>query len=749
MRQPERLPIKVVPALESDYYKPDGGGGPKKVFDEVTPEIRQGLAAQVIDIRNHLASSFSQYPGVPAVAKVKIKADALAKSHRPTALLTERTCPIIGAEGMGNLLLSVTPQGLENLARQVEQNATKQIIANLSTLSSFEAFVADDEYVREELPEELLKPVKVKLFTHHLARWDEALLAAFRNLLREQGVRNVREVRYGPGLKIFKVEPQSLGILEELRHFVGTQSLSDFPIYFPVRTAAIPVRAVAPDDFPPPDPAISYPVVGVIDSGTSPTDPLVSSWVVAREEYVPPALQDNTHGSFVTSLIVNGRKLNHDDNRFPSVSAKVVDVVALGKGGAREDELLTIIEDVLPKYPDVKVWNLSLGTSLLCSDHTFSELAVALDRLQDEHGVTFVLAAGNYASLPLRTWPPDLKTLGETDRICAPADSIRSIVVGSVAHRDHHQSCVKGGEPSPFSRRGPGPLYLPRPELAHIGGNCNNVGNCSQIGVLALDGKGNVAEDIGTSFATPLVSALTSHVKDGIVGGASRSLTRALLVHSAALKTGKVDPNLLPYQGFGTPGDLEDILSCEPWSATLIFELELESNVSYQKAVFPMPPCLYVNEDTVRANILMTLAYEPPLDAAFGSEYCRSNIEVSLGTYNLADNGKRRQKKQVPEDPRLRGSAYEEDLVKNGFKWSPIKVYRRHMVHGVQGELWRLDLELLHRSGYTPRGKQRAALVISVADPDKKAPVYNDMVVAMNRLGWAAQDLQIQSRLRP
>ena len=221
-----------------------------------------------------------------------------------------------------------------------------------------------------------------------------------------------------------------------------------------------------------------------------------------------------------------------------------------------------------------------------------------------------------------------------------------------------------------------------------------------------------------------------------------------LLVHSAALRTGKIDPILLRYQGFGTPPDLDNVLGCDPWQCTLIFDLEIRPAVAYEKAIFPMPRCLYISDDTVRANILMTLVHESDLDAAFGSEYCRSNIEVSLGTYDPGKDGKRHQKKQVPEDPKLVGMAYEQDLVEHGFKWSPVKVYRREMVKGIHGENWRLDLSVHHRAGHASLDAEHAVLIITVSDPEKKAPVYNEMVIQMNKLGWAAADLQIRPRLR-
>ncbi len=41
----------------------------------------------------------------------------------------------------------------------------------------------------------------------------------------------------------------------------------------------------------------------------------------------------------------------------------------------------------------------------------------------------------------------------------------------------------------------------------------------------------------------------------------------------------------------------------------------------------------------------------------------------------------------------------------------------------------------------------RAALVVTIADLARTAAVYNDVVVAMNRLGWATTDVVLRSRV--
>ncbi|HEX2750064.1 MAG TPA: S8 family serine peptidase, partial [Verrucomicrobiales bacterium] len=75
-------------------------------------------------------------------------------------------------------------------------------------------------------------------------------------------------------------------------------------------------------------------------------------------------------------------------------------------GHITEAELLQDLEQVLLKHAnEVKVWNLSLGSDEVCTLDRFSDFAVQLDNLQERFGVTFVIAAGNYADAPLLPYP--------------------------------------------------------------------------------------------------------------------------------------------------------------------------------------------------------------------------------------------------------------------------------------------------------------------------------------------------------
>jgi serine protease AprX len=105
-----------------------------------TRSRRIGPVHVAVGIRDRFKPAFDEFPGVPAVARARIRPDAVAKSHRPVAILSPSTCPIIGSEGLGDLLVRVTPQGLESLAQRIESDRIKLGIANLSTLQSFDAY---------------------------------------------------------------------------------------------------------------------------------------------------------------------------------------------------------------------------------------------------------------------------------------------------------------------------------------------------------------------------------------------------------------------------------------------------------------------------------------------------------------------------------------------------------------------------------------------------------------------------------
>ena len=667
-------------------------------------------------------------------------------------LLDKASCPIIGTGNLGELFISASPSGLNELSHQIRHLATKTGKANISTIQKIAPFTADNALGtrgRSRLLDRIrsgISDFKFRLFRHHKDELDQTIYRAFLDQLELLSLSVPESVHYASGLRIFKISGVQEEMLEPLASFVGTQSLATFPTYSIHRAASRALGSLAADSFPPPSPGYEYPIVGIVDSGIEPTNLHLAPWIVGREEYVAVGDRDHEHGTFVAGLAVHAQRLNQHP-RFSDTSSRLLDILALpASGSISEDELLTILEDALPKHRNVRVWNLSLSRDEPCDGQSFSDFAIALDELQDKYGVTFVIAAGNYSESPLRGWPPD--DLGESDRVAPPADSVRALSVGSMAHLDRPGTRVRRDQPSPFSRRGPGPVFIPKPEVVHYGGNCDANGTFAQTGIISMNSRGQLAEDVGTSFAAPMVATLLANVENALLGPASRNLMKALLVHSAVFGSTKIGAEELKYRGFGVPGDLISVLTCSSWAATLVFETELLPGFEFERWPFPIPACLRKPQGLLSGEILMTAVYQPPVDSSFGSEYCRSNVDVSLGTYDQGADGKREHRKKIPPEPKDLGHLYERYLVEHGFKWSPVKVYRRHMKRGIIGKDWRLKVTVNHRSGFASSNPQEFALIVTILDPDREEPVYDEVVAQMQNLGWVTNDLQINERIR-
>jgi len=179
----------------------------------------------------------------------------------------------------------------------------------------------------------------------------------------------------------------------------------------------------------------------------------------------------------------------------------------------------------------------------------------------------------------------------------------------------------------------------------------------------------------------------------------------------------------------------------------MILQVPMLPGYEYHKSPFPMPTCLNNPEGGLEGEVYMTLAYSPPSDRRFGVEFCRTNISASLGTMRRR-KGEPVYVRELNPAPEDLVEGYEKDLVKHGYKWSPVKIYRRKFRSGPTGVPWRLSLEFLARSEEEEPVPQDVFLVITIRDPKGNARVYDELVREMTSLRWSAQDLQIRSRLR-
>jgi hypothetical protein len=258
MKKDDRLFLKRVALSEKDYFRPPPGGSEPKVFGAVTREVRDQVAEQVRKVAAHFKAAFKEMPGTAAVARVVLKDEALAKSHRPAPLFETAGCPIVGVGGFGELLVSVRRSTLPDLEQALLTESSKQAIANISTISTVEPFTLEDpllDALAAAIERQEVHALKLRLFRHHEPIVDGALQGALTAQLRARGIK-VQELDYAKGLAIFRLRKLQPDHVRELGRFVGTQSLGSFPSYHVVRPAAQPVGKLTGAQLPAPVPGV-------------------------------------------------------------------------------------------------------------------------------------------------------------------------------------------------------------------------------------------------------------------------------------------------------------------------------------------------------------------------------------------------------------------------------------------------------------------------------------------------------------
>ena len=609
MSDEEKLPVRVVRSEpHSDRRKP-GRVSLKKFFEteEEFLQRQKSLMQDVNNIQTHFQESFRKYPQIPHVSKVQLAEKATAKSHRPTYLFSKDTCPIIGVGRLGQLFVRTELKRLRDLRSKISRKPDAKTTidrwrANISAVLNLDPFKENDR-LRGETTESLIEllerdersTIKIKLFDFFDVDANESSNKGFARLVNQLHLRMDR-IGGRTGLKIWKVDEIDAESLKELVTFPAIQELSVFPRYRVFRPSR--KQTTSSVLIPPPEPK-DYPIVGLLDTGI-PENHFLSSWIVDSISFVPPELSNRFHGCSVGALLVMAHYFNSLD--IDEGFLKITNVEILGNTNkdlgnvdvVYEDGFIRRLENHFENTSSTpRIWNMSLGLQDdLCEFRRFSDLAVFLDKLQDQRDLLFVLPSGNYNKKPFRTWPPQTEDIGAhqtnendpdlpPDYLSKPADCIRAITVGAIACDGNEASLVSKDQPTNYSRKGPGPSFIPKPEVVQYSGNMliskDGKLDCTGQGIKSLDERGRITDCAGTSYAAPLVSRTLAFLSHYIEPEPSSLLLKALFVHNARiLRSFGSFENCFYYVGFGHPVRAVDVLFCSPYEITLIFEGKIQ-----------------------------------------------------------------------------------------------------------------------------------------------------------------------------
>ena len=715
-------------------------------------------------------------------AKVKLRSDAIAKSHRPTkSLFTQRKRSIVvGGAGIGEMLIEMHPGAIEKTERAIKRaedvsgDRPTRARSEVGAIQSIQVYSSEDR-VPFSLAEvttwkergivsngyyvDIFHPLHMLFEPMQISGDFRGLLLSFKNKLESLPYVTYKELLTpGNGGQVFIYidadndedyevkNAELLSFLAEhplVRKVSAAPSLSSFTA---AEGVGLDVNVTAPDDI------ASYPVVGVIDNGIS---DVFDGWKVYTWTELPDAYRLEEHGSRVAGLLVKGNELNGADLVPEADGCRLADLFMFPSDGNWGDAYPQGVENFFESLRNAveeaketsgaRIFNLSMNQkSRNQSDGWYSIVAKKLDEISDELDVQFVISAGNLQPNQTRNeWIPadpehNIDSLRPEHIALPPAESIRGLSVMALNPNDL--------SPTAYTHIGPAYPAGVKPDVAYVGGASEGDSGLSSINM-----TGQKVLVKGTSMSAPLVTKIMAAVDNKIGGNASLELLKALMIHHAEfpdiIMGEEYDDVRKNLYGFGVPTSSDTILTEDAHSFTFVVADRIPSDKKLSLS-FPWPACLKKPDGSCRGEVKLTLVSRPLLDGVFGEELVRENITAYLRA-GTADGKKKGLMKFVFSDIDDDEPAEEENLIKDAFKWNPIKVSHAKLVRKkIIGDVF-LEIEYLSREGMGPNydGVPFAA-ILTISDPKGEAPVNREMKVVMQDLGIQLSDIQVATQIR-
>ena len=458
------------------------------------------------------------------------------------------------------------------------------------TKSLFKQIVADVSYIDDFEVEKATQQFKESIITLYDTGMDT------KQLFHEIGI-DILSSRILDNRTVFLDENQSKVLFERAPYLVSmaTENLSD----------------LSPEDFIEdyqqdivhiPSPSIE-PTIGVIDTLFD-IRVYFSEWVEYHDmvdKNIPKNPSDYRHGTAVSSIIVDGPKLNPWLNdgcgRFR--------VRHFGVAAGAQFSSFTIIKQIkciIAENKDIKVWNISLGSNKEVNDNFISAEAAVLDQIQAENDIIFVVAGTN-------------KPNENIEKIGSPADSINSLVVNAV---------TKSGLSTKYTRKGLALSFFAKPDVSYYGGSEEEyIQVCEPLGAAFV---------AGTSFAAPWIARKLSYLID--VLGLNREVAKAMIIDSARGWNEAPTPEEVAIYGHGVvPIKIDDIVQTKDDEIKFVVTDTSEKWNTYNYH-FPVP----LKDDSYPYFARATMCYFPICDRSQGVDY--TNTELNLHFGRIKDNGK-------------------------------------------------------------------------------------------------------------
>lgn len=496
-----------------------------------------------------------------------------------------------------------------------------------------------------------------------------------------------------------------------------------------VSMATVDLTELSPEDFIKeyqqgmmdiPSPSIE-PTIGVIDT-------LFDKRVYFREwvEYhdmvddnLPKSSNDYRHGTAVSSIIVDGARLNPWLNdgcgRFK--------VRHFGVAAGSKFSSFTIIKqikNIIASNKDIKVWNISLGSNQEINDNFISAEAAVLDQIQCENDVIFVVAGTNKPS-------DDIVKIG------SPADSINSMVVNAVTRK---------GLSTKYARKGLALSFFAKPDISYYGGSEEQY-----IQVCEPLGAANVA---GTSFAAPWIARKLSYLID--ILGLNREVAKAMIIDAARGWNEKPTPEEVALYGHGViPIKIDDIVQTKEDEIKFIVSDVSEKWNTYNYN-FPIP---LNKDDKYPYYARATMCYFPICDRTQGVDYTNTELNLHFGRIknnkklNEINNDKQNQDDTLNLE---RSFIFEGDARKQFRKWDNVKYVCENSLKkpspkkSYTNKNWGMEIKTNNRLNPKDGQGVRFGVVVTLKEMYGVNRI-DEFVRNCNLNGWMVKAIDIKNRI--
>lgn len=467
-----------------------------------------------------------------------------------------------------------------------------------------------------------------------------------------------------------------------------------------------------------PNPGIE-PTIGVIDTLFD-KRVYFSKWVEYHDmvdDNIPKGQNDYRHGTAVSSIIVDGPKMNPwlDDGcgRF-----KVRHFGVAAGAQFSSFTIIKLIKTIIEGNKDIKVWNISLGSNQEINDNFISAEAAVLDQIQYENDVIFVVAGTN-------------KSREDVNKIGSPADSINSMVVNAV---------TKSGLSTQYSRKGLALSFFAKPDVSYYGGSEEQyIQVCEPLGATFV---------AGTSFAAPWIARKLAYLID--VLGLNREIAKALIIDAARGWNDAPTPEEVALYGHGiVPIKITDIIQT-PEDEIRFLVTDVSEKWNTYNYHFPIP----LKADTYPYYARATMCYFPLCDRAQGVDY--TNTELNLHFGRIQDDGKLNEinddKQNLDDIGESRSYILEGDARERFRKWDNVKYVaekvkdRRVPKKSYRNKNWGMEIKTNNRLDPEDGVGLRFGVVVTIKEMYGINRI-DEFIKNCNLNGWLVNAIDIQNRI--